>query len=162
MFVCSNPVCCVHKTLCHCSQERFKQGLDYLVEVSSLSLPQSVLCPRQALLRPFSDSQKGSNTSFTGEEGRGGCYTVHWHTRTHTHAHTAKEATPQEGKRTEDGWNKGPSADSGGDDDVPVCPLRQRRWQSWWGNGQSAPPGVDGKGCQSDTPPHHQALLPGS
>lgn len=102
--------------------------------------------------------------------GRGGGYlpvyehthTNHTQARTHTHIHTAKEATPQEGRRTEDGWNKGPSADSGGDDDVPVCPLRQGQLQSWQGNGQSAPPGVGGMGCQSDTPPHHQALLPGS
>lgn len=67
-------VCCVNKTLHHCSQEKLKQGLDYQVEESSLSLPQSVLCPCQALLRPFSDSQKGPNASFTGEEGEGAIY----------------------------------------------------------------------------------------
>lgn len=56
--------------------------------------------------------------------------------------------------------NTGPSAESG-DDDVPVCPLRWRR-QSWQGAGLQTLPGGSGTEYRSDTPPHHQALLPGS
>ena len=64
-------------------------------------------------------------------------------------------------KREDGGWmNTGPSAESG-DDDVPVCPLRRRR-QSWRGAGWQALPGGSGTEYRSDTPPRHQALLPGS
>lgn len=54
----------------------------------------------------------------------------------------------------------GPSAESG-DYDVPVFPPI-RRYQSWQGAGWQALPGGSGTGCRSDTPPRHQALLPGS
>lgn len=54
----------------------------------------------------------------------------------------------------------GPSAESG-DDDVPVCSLRRRGW-SWQEAGWRALPGGSGMEYQSDKPPHHQALLPGS
>lgn len=54
----------------------------------------------------------------------------------------------------------GPSAESG-DDDVPVCSLRRWGW-SWQEAGWRALPGGSGMEYQSDKPPRHQALLPGS
>lgn len=89
--------------------------------------------------------------------------TVTTWTNTHNEQHTDGKWRKQETeiKREDGGWmNTGPSAESG-DDGVPVCPLRQWR-RSWQGDGWQVLPGGSGMEYQSDTPPHHQALLPGS
>lgn len=104
----------------------------------------------------ISDTQKGA------EDGGGRllvCTVTTW-TNKHNDKHTGWRKLQTE-KKEEKGWmNTGPSADSG-DDDVPVCPLKSRQ-QSWrWCSWQALPVG-SGTAYRSDTPPHHQALLPGS
>lgn len=84
-------------------------------------------------------------------------------TNTHNEEHTDGKWRKRETeiKREDGGWmNTGPSAESG-EDDVPVCPLW--RWRrSWQEAGWQALPGGSGTEYLLDTPPRHQALLPGS
>lgn len=103
--------------------------------------------------------------------GKGGELLVCTESPLSPHGQTHTMNSTQDGKwrkreteiKREDGggWmDTGPSAESG-DDGVPVCPLR-RQQRSWQGGGWQAPPGGSGTEYRSDTPPHHQALLPES
>lgn len=130
------------------------------------------LCPCQALLLPFSETQKGVNTGFCplsplqrvkGGEGVVSLYrvtTVTTWTNTHNEQHTDGKWRKRERKIKRGRMDTGPSAESG-DDDVPVCSLRRRGW-SWQEAGWRALPVGSGMEYQSDKPPRHQALLPGS
>ncbi|KAA8584181.1 hypothetical protein FQN60_007966 [Etheostoma spectabile] len=119
--------------------------------------------------RTIGDGARTGVASLLTVEGEGGglvslyrVTTVTTWTNTDNEQHTDGKWRKRETeiKREDGGWmNTGPSAESG-DDDVPVCPLR-RWWQSWQAAGWQALPGGSGTEYRSDTPPRHQALLPG-